>query len=577
MLALVIELLGGRYVATSFNDREQVEWPPHPARLYSALVATWADADPHGAGGEAEAQALRWLEQQPAPEILASPTDSTGRRSVVPMYVAVNDVSVISHPSRMKLEEAEHALAEATTPKDRAKAEKDVARLQQKLIDDTAKATAAPTKFAKDAITAAAWQIPEARMKQARTFPSASPEHPRFAMVWAEATATPSTLEALGRLASRLVRVGHSSTLVTAKVVTDSRDLEPLVSATTRFIPSEAFGDLAIRWVGPGQLDRLNAAYELHQETEPRVLPSKFMRYHEQASGEPADPPAEAIESVFGDDFIVFARTDGPRLPGSSTVGVTRQLRRALMALADQPVHEVISGHTPDGAASSEPHLAIAALPFVAGPHPDGSLLGLAVILPRCIDPAARGAVMRAIGRFEEQHRGESFEEAPCVQLMLGRAGILQLQRVAWGADRRSTLRPSTWSRAATRWASAVPVALDRNPGDLSHRDPRLREQAHAAARATIAEAAKRIGLPAPVEIDVTRAPVLPGSAETRSYPRFPIETRRPQRVLVHVRLRFAEPVRGPILLGAGRFYGLGLCLPLPDPRSNVNDLDPVL
>ena len=40
-----VNFLTGRYVATFHNDRRQPEWPPHPARLFSALVAAWADAD----------------------------------------------------------------------------------------------------------------------------------------------------------------------------------------------------------------------------------------------------------------------------------------------------------------------------------------------------------------------------------------------------------------------------------------------------------------------------------------------------------------------------------------------------
>ena len=32
MLALRIELLTGRYVATAYDDRNTAEWPPHPAR-----------------------------------------------------------------------------------------------------------------------------------------------------------------------------------------------------------------------------------------------------------------------------------------------------------------------------------------------------------------------------------------------------------------------------------------------------------------------------------------------------------------------------------------------------------------
>jgi CRISPR-associated protein Csb2 len=34
-------------------------------------------------------------------------------------------------------------------------------------------------------------------------------------------------------------------------------------------------------------------------------------------------------------------------------------------------------------------------------------------------------------------------------------------------------------------------------------------------------------------------------------------------RQLTHAVIQFAEPVEGPVLLGAGRFLGLGLCRPL--------------
>lgn len=54
MFAITIELLGGSYVATAYNDRDRGEWPPHPARLFSALVATWADGDPQSDEGLGE-------------------------------------------------------------------------------------------------------------------------------------------------------------------------------------------------------------------------------------------------------------------------------------------------------------------------------------------------------------------------------------------------------------------------------------------------------------------------------------------------------------------------------------------
>jgi CRISPR-associated protein Csb2 len=46
------------------------------------------------------------------------------------------------------------------------------------------------------------------------------------------------------------------------------------------------------------------------------------------------------------------------------------------------------------------------------------------------------------------------------------------------------------------------------------------------------------------------------------SFPRGSKLANRPRR---HVVLRFAEPVSGPVVLGAGRYHGFGLCLPLDD------------
>ena len=177
--------------------------------------------------------------------------------------------------------------------------------------------------------------------------------------------------------------------------------------------------------------------------------------------------------------------------------------------------------------------------------------------------------MMRAVAHLEQRggasaHGGDADNlAAPRVVLSLGETSDLALVRVAWGEDARRTLQPRSWTRPSRRWASATPVALDRNPGDLHHADPRARAAAFDAARATIIEAVHRIGLPSPIEVDVVRSCVLAGTAKPRNYPRFPSGLHKPQRVLVHVRLVFAEAVQGPVLLGAGRYQGMGLCLPV--------------
>ncbi len=81
-LVITIDLLTGGYETTDIGDRELVEWPPHPARVFSALLA--------GARGEADRAALRWLEQQPPPVVVAAGQVESARRAA---YVVTNKLS----------------------------------------------------------------------------------------------------------------------------------------------------------------------------------------------------------------------------------------------------------------------------------------------------------------------------------------------------------------------------------------------------------------------------------------------------------------------------------------------------
>lgn len=561
MFAILVELLTGRYAAMAYNDRDAAEWPPHPGRLFSALVAVRADHADDDPLGQAELEALRWLETQVPPEILASPPAHTARRTVAPVYVPVNDVSVIRYPSRDKLDldlQAYDQLAEGPA---KVKALKKVRDASQKLLSETKKACAAPTTFAKQALKDGVGMLPDHRVRQPRTFPVAVPECPQFAFVWPDVEPPQDVDLALRGLLRRLNRLGHSSSLVHARLAT-SAQVEELGTHTSQCVPDEA-GSVSIRWVSHGQIERLDRAYALHQEWQPRVLPARFQAYR---WGRPSVPDASPVSS-FSPDLLVFARVSGPRLPPTSVVGLAAQVRKALMSSADQPAHAILSGHSDSGGASDHPHLAIVPLPHVSGPFADGSLLGVALVLPRNVDAVARKAVLRAVARLEQGGAFDQSAEAPTVTILLGTAGELVLRRVAWGQDRRRTLQPGTWTRASRHWATATPIALDRNPGDLHDVDATRRARAFDEAAATICAACERIGLPTPRHVDVLRSCVLPGTAKPRSYPRFPIAASRPQRVLVHARLTFDEPIGGPVLLGAGRYFGLGLCASV-DPDS---------
>jgi len=92
MLAVALDLLTGRYGATEYNDRGRAEWPPHPARLFSALVAAWADAEQPDSE---ERAALLWLENQGAPYLACSDASELARRRVVTVYVPGNDPTAL--------------------------------------------------------------------------------------------------------------------------------------------------------------------------------------------------------------------------------------------------------------------------------------------------------------------------------------------------------------------------------------------------------------------------------------------------------------------------------------------------
>jgi CRISPR-associated protein Csb2 len=137
------------------------------------------------------------------------------------------------------------------------------------------------------------------------------------------------------------------------------------------------------------------------------------------------------------------------------------------------------------------------------------------------------------------------------------------VRRVDVSAKR--SLSPELWCRASTRFITATPIALDKNPGNLrSNQDGTARKAALEAQR-SISDACLRVVGVRPVSVEVSFAPLLPGSQHVRDFLPWPNRPGRTPRVRVHADIRFEERVGGPLLLGAGRYFGLGLCLPVED------------
>lgn len=560
MLAIEVELLTGRYAATAHDDRRRAEWPPHPARFFSALVAALHDREPVDTD---EREALLWLERQPPPaidvdlDVYEIDGEELGLRKVHDVFVPVNDVSVSGDPWPLAraVEAAEAALTEARSaedPKVRAKltnkAAKRLADARKKLDAKTIAPSAKPSKTDLDAARAL---LPEARTKQARTFPTAIPHDSTFVWIW-DAEPTADLRKALDSLCGRVTRLGHSSSLVRCSVT--DRAITPTLLPTRE-------GDIVLRVVGEGQLDRLEREFERHQATKHRVLPARPQRY--RRASDPSASEREPVESsVFTGDWILFERRGGARLLSSRSADLSRALRNAVLeanGLGD-PLPAVLSGHEADGSRTERPHVAFVACPFVGYPHADGSIQGCAIVLPRDTSDDDRERLLRLLAAWENR-------AAPHRLVEVAGEGLppVQLERVL--VTEKDSLAPERWSRAATRFVTATPIALHRHPGNLrSNREGTAARAAREAAQ-TIAEACQHIGLPRPVSVEVSLAPLLSGAQPVLAFRPWPDRPGRFARARVHAEIRFEKPVRGPVLLGAGRYFGLGLCLPVPERR----------
>ncbi len=331
MLAIEVELLTGRYAATAHNDRGRAEWPPHPARFFSALVAALHD---HEEVDQAERAALLWLEQQGAPSLWVDPESRVGRRQVQDVYVPVNDVTLGGDAA---IREAEAKVAEAKTPATKRKAEAALEKVKREAVAIDAR----PSDKALETATAlmpapfvgyggkddkGRMKRQQGRTRQVRTFPVVLPETPTFAFLWPTADPSPHRA-ALERLCARVTRLGHSSSLVRCTVV--DRDITPTL------VPSDE-GDVVLRVVGPGQLERLDRAFApRHEGCEEPGAPGASSTLPFGVQGQCGS--STYAESVFSTDWVLFERVGGSRPVASRATDLARALRGALIEVARQP------------------------------------------------------------------------------------------------------------------------------------------------------------------------------------------------------------------------------------------------
>ena len=261
----------------------------------------------------------------------------------------------------------------------------------------------------------------------------------------------------------------------------------------------------------------------------------------------PEDDSTDTRHSVFDPRIIVLGiKNKQVSLP--ATLKLTAALRGLLMgACPEQPPPEWFSGHRRDATPTSAPHLALIPLPFVGSQHADGRIMGLALVLPRVLDPMEAGRCLEPCLRdpatgLAREHRLFSAQWLGCTVELEARERLPR------------NLDPNTWTRPARVWASVTPVVLNRHFDGKDKWDR---------AADSVKGACEHIGLPRPREVLLHPVSMVEGTPPAREYPQLARKSDGGRRSHNHAVIVFDEPVCGPVIVGAGRFRGYGLCRPM--------------
>lgn len=460
MLAIELEFLMGRMVATDIHERNRPEWPPHPQRLLSALLAAQSELEL----GEPGRAALEWLESLPAPEIKADLSPSL--RQVHSHWVPVND---------------------------------EVIKVDKRRLDFR--------------------HLVDRRNRQERFFPAVTPVDPVVVFQWPEALGLEDHRNVLSKMVENLTYFGHSSSPVRACLLPNS--VEPTL------VPSHD-GNIILRVPGPGRLGRLRTVHQLRQTNESVQPPVGRLQQYTDGEVSP--------HTVFSPQAVVLAFDDGPRLSLDSTLPLMLHLRRALLARFQSPAPVELSGHEENGAPATIPHLAFAPLSYVDSKFADGSMKGAVLLLPRNTEQSIRRRLVAKLNTRWE--------------LRLGPLGAIQIRLVNTPEGELKSLRFDEYAALHDIWATVTPLILDRHPKKSGLDSLRI-----------ITESCLRIGLPAPAEVHLSSTSAVTGAPRAGDFHGHSKQIQG--RMRTHALLRFPTQVQGPLLLGAGRFIGLGLCLPL--------------
>ena len=507
MLVLRVEYLTGVCIATRHNDptRSTAEWPPHPDRLYSALVAA-AGSEPSASAARPDAAkpVLQWLLKQGPPWLHVS-----------------------------------HAY-HRTTPAVPMPSNPHEGEIWQKTDKNN------PGSFT---------LLPVHRVKAMLPVPAVVPEEPVVYFLWPDAELN-GYGETLRSICDCVTYLGRSRSLVRVSV----EDWAP----TATYVPDPA-GDVQLRV--PAQ-DRLSYLIDKHEREGGKPEPSPLRRYRRvdgstprsvghrsmfnrfwifrPASGDPVLPVETALNATRALRRSVLMQIHNVTCGCTRWKEIVPPCRKASDCYATIP--GVLSGYATDCTPLDTPHLAFVSLPFVhpVQRHADGVIKGLAVLIPKDLDGDTAVLTMLA----------EALEQVAANGVPIPGVGRWRLEEVPVDAPSLVTLDRKTWIGPSRTWTTAIPMVFGHFP-----------KSSKGGEAGVVLDSLRLAGMDASSvsEIALDRHALLHGAAPSWCFKtrREQVQEVEPRRRIRHVTLRFDRPVSGPLTIGALRYFGMGLMWPL--------------
>ena len=501
VLLISVRLHEGRYHGRYDNA---AEWPPSPARLFQALVAA---AGTDGPLCDEEVQTLRWLEKLDPP-LVASPVMKKGQP--FKNYMPNNDLDAVGG-DRGRIGEI----------LDRGK------DIQPMLFD-----AEIPFRYA--------WtlEVSEREQRHAARIRSLAEQLYQFGRGWDMAWAWAEEI-AESEIEGRLLEYPG-----------------------TVYRPSKGGSGRSLRCPGPGTLDSLVRRYEagakrFRAAKSGRKVTQNFSQQPKARFRQvPYDSPStRSLYELRGPDgkFAPWPLDRAVILVETLRDEAKRRLQGALPGKS-QDVERVLVGRKANGddAVPTSLRVRIIPLPSIGHRHVDHDIRRVMVEIPS-------GCPIRAddiAWAFAGQELDHPVYDEPIV--------------LTPSEDRRMYGHYGIDGKASMDWRSVTPVALPESAARRRIDPTRVAEQAKGGAErraeqelaaAAVFHALRHAKVRRrPDDIRVQREPFESNGQRVEA---FAGGTRFAKARLWHVQVRFDEPVQGPLVIGDGRFLGLGLMAPV--------------